>query len=84
MAGIGAACGLRERKSGRLSQDIASADVFCTPGKCCALTEMLSNAATNVSVRRRPPRVGSLADRLFTAATTAVLSHRHLTFLPAQ
>ena len=33
MAGMGDACGLREKKRERLLRDNASAEVFCTPGR---------------------------------------------------
>jgi hypothetical protein len=84
MAGIGDAWGLREKNNGSLSRDSASAEVFCTPGRCRAVSEISSTAVTNANVRRRLESAGSLAAPLFTAATTDMLSQRQRTRFPAQ
>ena len=64
MAGTGEAWGLREKNTGRLFLDRASADVFCTPGRCWALIVISRVAAANARVRNRPASVGSRAVRL--------------------
>ena len=80
MAGTGEACGLRQKYTGSSLRDKASADAFCTPGKCRAVTVMFRIVHRRVRRRIKCMRAGSRADPLLTAATTAALSQRQQTF----
>ena len=77
-------CGLREKNSCNLLCDCTSADAFCTPGNCWAVMHKSRTAARKASIRSKCDKVGSLADPLFTAATTAALSQRHWMHLLSQ
>ena len=84
MAEMGEACGLREKKAFNLLRDSASAETFCTPGRCLAVTFRSKTADRKAKERNRCIRDGSRAEPLLTAATTDTLSHMQYTCFPAQ
>ena len=81
-AGTGVACGVEAKNTGRLLRDSASAAVFLTPAICFAVMPMLCTAHRNAKIRSNLKSLGSRAEPLFTAYTTAILSQRHWTCLP--
>ena len=83
-AGTGDACGFSERNNCRLLRDNASADAFCAPGKCRAVSVMSNTATAKASKRSRCDNARSLAAPLFTTATTAALSQRQQMCLPTK
>ena len=81
--GIGEAWGLRERNECKRFLESASADVFWTPGRWRAVSVISYTAQRSARRRRSRDRVGSLADFLLMAHTTAALSQREQTLDPA-
>ena len=81
--GRGDACGLRVRNSFVLLRDSASAEELRTPGKWRAVRMTLYTAQKKHRVRSSLMSLGSLADPLLMAQTTAELSHQQYTFVPA-
>ena len=75
---------MRERYKRTLSRDNASVEVFSDPGIWRALNDMSNTATRKASVRSKCYKERSHAEPLLTAATTALLSHKHTTLLPAQ
>ena len=52
-AGTGEACGFSEKNNCRLLRDNTSADVFCAPGRCRAVSVISKTANVKASKRSR-------------------------------